>query len=150
VEKVIEQCVLAKLEGELTDFAPLVAIMQMVTEEFGSKSFGDPKVRKAWCRVIERLQADTSLLEHNRFIACRRCHQEFEPVVGETLLTLFLQWREGRTPQDLVAIHLCPACGGRIEAKRTRPREADRDGLEPETVDEDEEWADGLVEEYDF
>ena len=45
---------------------------------------------------------------------------------------------------------LCPACGGRIEATQTRPRKEDRDGLEPETVDDDEEWADGMVEEYDF
>src|SRR4051812_12453051 len=75
VEKVLEQCSLAKLEGELTDFAPLVVIMTLVTEEFGSKSFDDAKVRKAWCRVIQRLQADTSLLEHNKFIPCRRCNQ---------------------------------------------------------------------------
>jgi hypothetical protein len=141
---------MAKLEGELTDFAPFVAIMQMVTEEFGSKSFDDPKVRKAWCRVIERLQADTSLLEHNRFIPCRRCNQEFEPVVGEKLLTLFLKWRERRTSQNLVAIYLCPACGGQIEAKQARIREEDEQGLGPETIADDEQWADRLIEEYGF
>ena len=149
VEKVLEQCSLAKLEGELTDFAPLVVIMTLVTEEFGSKSFDDPKVRKAWCRVIQRLQADTSLLEHNNFIPCRRCNQAFEPVVDEKLLTLFLTWRETRGPQDLVAIHLCPGCGGQIEAKQTTTQE-DNDGLEPGTVDDDEVWADSMVEEYDF
>lgn len=147
VEKVIDRCVGAKLEYELSDFASLLAVMELVTEEFGTKSFKDPKVREAWCRVIEQFQADDSLLEHNRFIPCRRCNQEFEPVVGEKLLTLFLKWHKSRTTKNLVAIHLCPACGGKIEAKLTRTREDDEDGLGPGMPVDDDEWAYGLFED---
>ena len=149
-EKVVERCSMVKLDGGLLDFAPLVAVMELVTEEFGTKSFDEPRVRKAWCRVIEAFQAENDLLEHNSFIPCRRCNQEFEPVVGEKLLTLFLKWHKTRAPKALVAVHLCPACGGQIEGKQVRTRKEDVDGLEPGTVDDDEAWADSLVEEYDF
>ena len=150
VEKVIDQCGLAKLEGELTDFAPLVVVMEMVTEEFHRKSFDDPKVRKAWCRVIQRLQEDTSILKHNAFLPCRRCDQEFQPVVDERLLALFLAWHETRSTKDLIAIHLCPACGGMIGAKITRTIEDDNDGdfetPAPWSIADDEEWAERLLE----
>jgi hypothetical protein len=61
--------------------------MEMVTEEFHRKSFDDPKIRKAWCRVIQWLQQDTSILEHNAFLPCRPCDQELQPVADERLLT---------------------------------------------------------------
>ena len=33
VEKIIDQCYAAKLGGEVTDFEPLIEIMEMVTEK---------------------------------------------------------------------------------------------------------------------
>jgi hypothetical protein len=151
VEKVIDQCGLAKLEGELGDFEPLIVVMALVTEEFHRKSLDDPKVRKAWCTVIQRLQEDASILEHNKFIACRRCDQEFEPLVDERLLTLFLAWHKTRSTKDRIAIHLCPACGGTIEAKATRKYDEDSNASYLRSVEDEDEWADTLLEGgYDF
>ena len=137
---------LAKHFGSvLTDFDPLVVVLALVNEEFHRKTFDDPKVRKAWCTVIQRLQEDTSILQHNKFISCRRCDQEFEPLVDERLLTLFLAWHKTRSTKDLIAIHLCPACGGTVGTKLTRTMKDDYgwdfDNPAPWSIEDDEEWA---------
>ena len=145
VEKVIEQCHLAKLQDEFQDFAPLAAAMELVMDEFESKSFAKPNVRKAWCRVVQYLQDDDDILEHNRFIPCRRSSQEFDPVVDNKLLEVFLIWYESRSSSDLVKIHLCPNCGGKVDALRSR----ERNEVESESdFESDDEWADWMAEEY--
>jgi hypothetical protein len=133
----------------LTDLDPLVVIMEMVPQEFEGKSFDDSKVRKASRRVIQELQADTSLLEHNKFIPRRRCKQAFEPVVDDKLLTRFLAWHESGDTQDLIAIHQCPACGGQIGAKQIKLYYGDFHTPEPGTIDDDT-WASSLLEHSNF
>jgi hypothetical protein len=126
VEKIIEDCCGAKLLGNVAgDREPLVEIMDMVTDMFRRKrkSLKDPQVRKAWCQVIEKLQKeDGRVLNHKTFMPCGRCDQEFEPVVTERLLKLVPTYRRTRSYEDLMAILLCPACGGPVRAKRTMTR----------------------------
>ncbi len=144
VEKVIEECGLAKLTGDsgLTDFDPLVVILTLVTSEIEGrgKSLDEPRVRRAWCEIVQRVQNDEAGLDHNSFLPCRFCDQAFEPVVDETLLALFLAWHRHGGTANLLAIHRCPACGGTLAAKETRQYEGDMHTPEPGHERTDEEW----------
>lgn len=148
-EKVVEQCGLAKLMGDerLTDYDPLVVVMHLVTEEVEGLrlSLKKAKGRKAWGAAMTILQKGHQL-EHNTFIPCRTCDQAFEPVIDDELLTLFLTWYESHNVQDLLTIHRCPQCGGRLKAVRTKPYKGDMHTPEPGSVENDEEWAESLLQ----
>ena len=149
VEKVVEQCGLAKFMGDagLTDYDPLVVVMHLVAVEVEGLrlSLKCPKGRKTWCEAMRTLHEDGSL-ENNPFIPCRTCDHAFEPVIDEKLLALFLPWYEFQDVQDLIAIHRCPACGGQIAAERTKRYEGDMHTPEPGSVQDDCEWAQLLLQ----
>lgn len=153
VEKVVEQCGLAKFTGDagLTDFDPLVVVMHLVTEEVLGlcRSFQKKAARSAWCEALRTIQSGGSL-EHNSFIPCRRCDQAFEPVVDEELLRLFLTWYRKQTIEALLAIHLCPSCGGSIRAERQKTYCGDMHTPEPRSIADDEEWAYQLLKHSDL
>ncbi len=153
VEKVVEQCGLAKLMGNagLTDYDPLVVILHLVTEEIlaRGKSLDDPKIRKAWLRIVRRIQ-DEDDLEHNAWIPCRYCDQAFKPLVGEKLLALYLKWHRSYSTEDLLAIHRCPACGGTIKAKSTKTYKGDMHTPAPGSVADDDDWRRRLLEYSEF
>lgn len=154
VRKVIEQCAMGKMVGDsgLTDYDPLVVVLAFVTEvvEEQGKSMAKPKVQKAWLRIVSRIQDGDGCLEHNVFIPCRNCDQAFEPVVDETLLKLFMAWRQSLSSKDLVAIHRCPSCGGTIGVKRMKRYEADGHTPEPVYAGSDEEWAELLLQHCQY
>jgi hypothetical protein len=149
-ENIIEQCGLAKFMGDagLTDFDPLIKVMHLVAEEVEGLrlSLAKPKGRKAWCEVMTRLQEDDSILEHNLFIPCRSCDQAFEPVVDDRLLKVFLAWYRSFAVSDLLAIHRCPACGGKLAAKRTKTYRGDFHTPAPGSPASDEQWAELLLQ----
>jgi hypothetical protein len=150
VEEIVEQCSLAKLtdDGGLTDYDPLVVIMSVVEEKVRGMGFAltTQEGRKAWCDVLTELQDNSGMLEHNTSIPCRSCDQAFEPVVDDTLLTLFLAWHNLRRVKDLLAIHRCPSCGGKISAKRIKKYEGDMHTPKAGSVTDDFEWAEQLLQ----
>jgi len=148
-EKIVEECGWGKITGSLglTDGDPLVVVMYRVAQKIRNRggSFEKAKARKVWCRALTMLQEYDDTLEHNTFIPCRWCDQAFEPVIDDRLLTLFLRWYNSSDSTDLLAIHRCPACGGQIGAKRTKPYHGDMHTPQPGSVENDDAWVDLLL-----
>jgi hypothetical protein len=151
VEKVIEQCSLAKLDRDwrLSDYDPLVVVMDLVTEEVRGLGLSPkgPKGSAVWIESMERLQAPDVLvdIEHNRFVPCRTCDRSFRPVIDRNILKLFLAWQATGKVEDLLAIHRCQRCGGTITELDAKPYEGDGHTPEPGTVADDREWARELL-----
>jgi hypothetical protein len=153
-EKVVEQCHLAKFEGDgtLSDFDPLIVIMHLVAEEVRALrlSVEGHKGRQAWIEAMIDIQND-GVLEHNTRIPCRYCDQAFEPVIDKKLLKLYLTWEKSRTVADFLAIHQCPACGGTITAtKPPQSYEGDDNTPEPIWKGSDEMWMVHMLMETDL
>jgi hypothetical protein len=161
VEKVIEQCNLAKLEGDwrLSDYDPLVVVMDLVTEEVRGLGLSPkgPKGSAVWIESVTKLQEPDVVvdIEQNRFIPCRTCNRSFRPSIDRNLLKLFLGWQATGTVEDLIAIHRCQRCGGTITELEHKTYEGDWHTPEPGTVADDREWArellshSGLFDFYD-
>jgi hypothetical protein len=154
-EKVVEQCGLGKMFGDagLTDYDPLVVVMRLVAAEvdgLGRSFTKRGKGRKTWLEAMTMLQEDNGTLEHNTHIPCRYCNMAFEPVIDETLLALFLVWYESDATEDLLAIHRCPACGGVLKAKHTKPYEGDFHTPAPASVVSDDAWVEELLAHSSF
>jgi hypothetical protein len=161
VEKVIEQCDLAKLDGDwrLSDYDPLVVVMDLVTEEVRGLGLSPkgPKGSAVWIESMEHLQAPNALvgIEHNRFAPCRTCDKSFRPAIDRHVLKLFLTWQATGRVEDLLAIHRCQRCGGTITELEVKPYEGDWHTPEPGTVADDREWAreflshSGLFDRYE-
>ena len=141
VHKIVDRCLGQKFDGCLTDFDPLVAVMEMVVEIIGEKRLREnPKARRMWVRVLEILQKGGEL-EHNKLIPCRFCDTAFEPLVDEQLLDLCLTWLESYETSDLLAIHRCPSCGGTLKILNSTKYEGDGFTPIPGTIDNDDEWS---------
>ena len=155
-EDIVETCSWRKMTQSppyLVDFAPLVVVMARlaaIIEERGG-SFDKPKARKVWSEAVKMAQDDNyDSLEHNRWIPCRSCDKSFEPIIDDTLLSLFLAWYKHMSTQNLLAIHRCPACGGSLKAKRTKHYDGDYHTPAPGSVDNDEAWGGNLLEHHGF
>lgn len=151
-EKIVEQCGLAKLMGEgLTDNDPLIVVMNLVAVEVRGLglSLYEPEGRKTWCEAMHELQGNY-YLEHNTLLPCHRCDQAFEPVIDEALLTLFLSWFKKQSTKTLLSIHLCPACGGQLAAKRTKQYKGDYHTPAPGSCSSGEDWAETLLQYSHF
>src|ERR1700681_903970 len=89
VEKVMEQCGLAKFMGDwgLTDFDPLIVVMTLMTEEVIGLRLNLKKKhgRKVWLAAMAALQEGDAYLEHNETIPCRWCDKAFIPVIDDGL-----------------------------------------------------------------
>ncbi len=151
-EIVVDRLGWQKLSGNsgLTDFDPLVVVMRLIASEIGEeKLFTKSKARAAWLKAMALLQGGDGL-EHNSFLPCRTCDQAFDPVIDETLLTLFLDWYQHGGAARLIAIHKCPACGGQIKARRTRTYKGDMHTPPPGTVEGDDQWVEELLQHSMF
>lgn len=154
-ERIVEECQGRKAMDPyfLTDCDPLIVVMSRVADIIRKRkgSFDKPKARDVWCRAMIMLQDDDGgILEHNTCIPCRWCDREFEPVIDDALLALFLVWYESFKAEHLLAIHRCAACGGQLKAKQTGHYEGDYHTPPPGTVEDDEEWAWQLLENESF
>lgn len=139
-----------KMQGDLTDSAPLVSIMYLVADEIGKEELLALQERacKAWCEAMKQIQEGVLILEHNEFLPCRWCDQAFEPVVDEDLLLVFLVWYEEHHSgtEAFLALHRCPACEGKIKAKQVKTYMGDMYTPKPGSIENDEWWADKLLE----
>lgn len=147
---VVQRCRLGKmlLDVGLTDFDPLVVVMHLVAVHVRrlGLSLATANGRQVWREALRIVQEDNGVLEHNTFLPCRTCDQAFEPAIDDVLLELFLAWDESGAVGDLLAIHRCPACGGRLRAKRTMRYQGDVHTPPPGTVKDDGEWARRLLQ----
>lgn len=143
---IVESLLMRKMMGErFVDFDPLVVVMAAIAEEIGEEKMrGDPVSRRIWLQAVSQLQ-ESSSLEHNRFIPCRTCDVAFKPVIGDRLLDLFLALWPKHDTNDLLAIHRCVACGGSLEAIRSKKYVGDHFTPPPGTVSNDHAWASALL-----
>ena len=151
-EIVLEQVGLAKEfgEGGLSDFDPMVVVMELVAEEVRALrlSARGPKGGQVWMEAMEELQQGGVILqtEHNPFLPCRTCDRSFRPQIDRQLLALFLVWSDSRAPADLVAIHQCGECGGTLTELESKSYTGDAHTPAPVFVGTDEHWAEQLLE----
>lgn len=150
-EELVEQCSIAVMfePGSLTDCAPLVSVMSLVVTEMENLGLSPrgPKGSRGWLDAMQIIQEDRQLMDiaHDPTIPCRWCDQAFEPVIDKTLLKLFLTWFNSRLVADLLAIHRCPACGGKLKARKTMRYSGAGYTPAPGSVEDDEEWAERLL-----
>jgi len=143
VDKIVELCELEKFTGSyFTDYDPLISVMSFLGHEVRDTGVSlDSDVGcYLWKAALEKLQG-SSIMQHNSCIPCRKCNKEFDPVIDNTLFKLFLKWFRDDTTDDVLAIHCCPDCGGRLIAESTRIYSGDMHTPPPGEIDDDEEWA---------
>ncbi|MGO9097916.1 MAG: hypothetical protein ACLP9Y_00165, partial [Mycobacterium sp.] len=139
VEVVLEQVGLTKEFGGavLSDFDPLVVVMELVTREVRELRLSPrgPKGGQVWIDAMTELQAGDGShgrrIAHNRFLPCRTCDRAFRPEINHQLLNVFLAWSASRSAEDLVAVHRCHACGGTITELEAKVYEDDYHTPEP-------------------
>jgi len=153
VEVVLEQIGLTKEfgGGSLSDFDPLIVVMELVTREVRALRLSPrgPKGGRVWIDAMTELQIGDGnrgrRIEHNRFIPCRTCDRAFRPEINRHLITTFLAWSESRSAEALVAIHRCQACGGTLTELEARIYRDDYHTPEPGFEGTDEKWAEQLL-----
>jgi hypothetical protein len=138
--------------ANLVDYSPLLAVMYIVAYEIRERgaSFDKPKARRVWIEVMTKVQDEWRCSDHNSHIPCRSCDQAFRPVIDDALLTMFLPWYETRTNESLIAIHRCPSCGGSIAATDTKTYDGDYHTPDPGSIDDDDEWAETLLDHVEM
>lgn len=144
-QKIIEALVWSKEIGEGGgDFEPLITVMDAVAEEIGNSKLSKRSGRKLWIEVMKDLQLSGEL-EHNQMIPCRYCDTAFEPVVSDQLLDLFLAWRHSQKSLDLLLIHRCQACGGKLETVRSCKYDGDFYTPRPGSIVDDVQWTSSIL-----
>ena len=148
-DDIVDRCNGEKFDGCLSDFDPLVVVMEVVADIIGQKRLREnPKARQMWIRVMEHFQKDGDL-EHNTYIPCRYCDTSFEPVVDDELLDLFLNWLESNQTEQLLAIHRCATCGGKLKSLRSKKYVGDEFSPHFQMIDDDDEWRDSLLSDQE-
>ena len=134
--------------SQLSPFEPLVEIMGIVAREIKKRggTFDKPKARRVWMELMTDLQGQWSSSDHHRRLPCRFCDQEFLPQIDAILLAAFLEWETTRKTSKLIQLHRCPACGGQITALDTRTYEGGFCMPEPNSIEDDEAWAELLLD----
>jgi hypothetical protein len=150
VEVVLEQVRLAREfgGGVLSDFDPLVVVMELVAQEVRGIRLSPrgPKGGQVWIEAMSELQEDRLLgVGHNRFLPCRTCDRAFRPEINRQLLKVFLSWSASRSAEDLVALHHCQACGGTITELESKIYKDDYHTPEPGFEGTDEKWSEKLL-----
>lgn len=157
VEAVLDQVLLTKEfgDGVLSDFDPLVVLMELVAQEVQARPLSPrgPRGGRVWMDAMVELQETRlssdgrrgQMVEHNRFLPCRTCDRAFRPEVNRELVKVFMSWSASRSAEDLVAIHRCQACGGSLTELETRVYQDDYHTPEPGYEGTDAEWAQRLL-----
>ena len=147
VDRIVELCELEKFTGSyFTDYDPLISVMSFLGYEVRDTGVSlDSDVGcYLWKAALEKLQCSPAM-QHNSNIPCRKCNNAFAPVVDDTLFEMFLKWFRNDTTDNVLAIHCCPDCGGRLIAESTRSYDGDMHTPPPEKINDDEEWAEHLT-----